>query len=55
MEICKAPTQQLKVPNKHSLTRIIYIKMENVISDKKKNLFKAITQCSIEKGSSMSM
>ena len=52
MEICKAPTLQLKVPNKHRLTRIIYIEMENVISDKKN---KAITQCSIKKGSSITM
>ena len=28
MEICKAPTLQLKAPNKHSITHIMYIEME---------------------------
>ena len=30
MEICKAPTLWLKALNKHSITHIMYIKMENV-------------------------
>ena len=34
MEICKAPTLQLKALNKH--THIMYIEMENVIPPKKK-------------------
>ena len=33
MEICKAPTLRLKALNKHSITHIMYIEMENVISD----------------------
>ena len=33
MEICKAPTLRLKALNKH--THIMYIEMENVISNKK--------------------
>ena len=35
MAICKAPTncnKQLKVLNKHNMTNVIYIEMENVIS-----------------------
>ena len=32
MKICKVPTQQLKVLNKH-ITHIMYIKMENFISN----------------------
>ena len=32
MEICKAPTPQLKALNKHNVTHIMYIEMENVIS-----------------------
>ena len=32
MEICKAPTLQLKALNKHNITHIMYIEMENVIS-----------------------
>ena len=36
MEICKAPTLWLKALNKHSITHIKYIEMENVISNKKK-------------------
>ena len=32
MEFCKAPTLQLKALNKHSITHILYIEMENVIS-----------------------
>ena len=35
MKICKVPTLQLKVLNKHSITHIKYIEMENVISNKK--------------------
>ena len=31
MGICKAPTLLLKAPNKHSMTHIMYIEMENVI------------------------
>ena len=38
IEICKAPTLRLKALNKHSITHIIYIKMENVISNK--NVYK---------------
>ena len=36
MEICKASTLRLKALNKHSMTRIMYIEMENVIPKKKK-------------------
>ena len=36
MEICKAPPLRLKALNKHSITHIMYIKMENVISNKNK-------------------
>ena len=35
MEICKARTLRLRVLNKHSITHIMYIKMENVISNNK--------------------
>ena len=35
MDICKAPTLRLKALNKHSLTHIRYIEMENVIPPKK--------------------
>ena len=35
MEICKAPTLRLKALNKHSITHVMYIEMENVISNKK--------------------
>ena len=38
MEICKAPTLRLKALKKHSITHIMYIKMENVISNK--NVYK---------------
>ena len=31
MEICKAPTMRLKALNKHNVTHIMYIEMENVI------------------------
>ena len=34
MEICKAPTLRLKALNKHSITHIMYIEMENVITKK---------------------
>ena len=30
MEICKAPTQRLKALNKHNITHIMYIEMENL-------------------------
>ena len=33
MEICKAPTLQLRALNKHSIMHRMYIKMENVISN----------------------
>ena len=33
MEICKAPTLQLKALNKHGITQIMYTQMENVISN----------------------
>ena len=33
MEICKVPTLRLKALNKHDITQIMYIEMENVISD----------------------
>ena len=36
MEIYKAPTLWLKSLNKHSITHMMYIKMENVISNKNK-------------------
>ena len=35
MDICRAPTLRLKALNKHSITHIMYIEMENVISNKK--------------------
>ena len=34
MEICEAPILRLKVLNKHSIAHIMYIEMENVISNK---------------------
>ena len=34
MEICKAPTLRLKALNKHIITHIMYIEMENVIRKK---------------------
>ena len=36
MEICKVPTLRLRVLNKHSVTHIMYIEMENVIRKKTK-------------------
>ena len=33
MGICKVPTQCLRVLNKHNITHIMYIKMENVTSN----------------------
>ena len=33
MEICKAPTLQLKAPNKYNIIHIMYIEIENVISN----------------------
>ena len=38
MEICKAPTLRLKALNKYSITHIMYIEMENVMSNK--NVYK---------------
>ena len=38
MEICKAPTLRFKALNKHSITHIMYIEVENVISNK--NVYK---------------
>ena len=34
MEIGKAPTPRHKALNKHSITHVMYIEMENVISSK---------------------
>ena len=45
MNICKMPTQRLKELNKH-ITRIMYIEMENVIS----NLTKPNTWCRHQQG-----
>ena len=36
MDICNAPTLRFKALNKHSITHIMYIEMENVISNQKK-------------------
>ena len=33
MEMCKAPTLLLKALNKHSITHMMYIEIENVISN----------------------
>ena len=33
MEICKVPILRLKALNKHNITYIMYIEMENVISN----------------------
>ena len=33
IDICKAPTLRLKALNKHSITHIMYIEMENVMSN----------------------
>ena len=38
-EICKAPTLRLKALNKHSITYILYIEMENVIPPLPLNFF----------------
>ena len=38
MEICKAPTLRLKAVNMHCTTHIMYIEMENVISNE--NVYK---------------
>jgi len=37
MEICKAPTLRLKALNKHSITHIMYIEMENVIKKRRRS------------------
>ena len=37
MEICKAPTMRLKALNKHNVTHIMYIEMNNGISNLTKN------------------
>ena len=36
MEICKAPTLRLMVLNKHNITHIIYIEMENAIRKRRR-------------------
>ena len=36
MDICKAPTLRLKALKKHSITHIMYIEMDNFISNRKK-------------------
>ena len=52
MEICKALTLRLKALHKPKITHIIYIKMENVIS----NLTKKLTHnVDIKKGSSITV
>ena len=33
MDFCKAPTPRLKALNKHNMTHMLYIEMENVISN----------------------
>ena len=38
MTVCKTPTLRLKALNKHSITHVMYIEMENVISNK--NVYK---------------
>ena len=51
-EIRKASTLRLKTPNKHSVTHIMYIKMENAMS----NLTKILKHnVDIKKGSSITM
>ena len=40
MEICKAPTLQLKVLNRRNITYLVYIEMENVISNLTKSKHK---------------
>ena len=52
MDICKAPTLRLKALNKHSIIHIIYIEMENVISNKTKT--KKLTH-NVDKGSGITM
>ena len=44
METRKAPTLRLKALNKHNITHIMYIKMEDVISNltKSKNKIKLV-------------
>ena len=37
VKICKAPTLWLKALNKHNITHIVYIEMENVISNLTRN------------------
>ena len=39
MEICKVPTLRLKALNKHSITRIMYIKMEMLSAIKNINTY----------------
>ena len=56
MEICKVTIPWLKALNKHSIstiTRIMYIDMENVISNKKK-IGKKLT-CNVDKDSSVTV
>ena len=45
MEICKAPTLRFKALNKHSITHIVYIEMENVIRKKGKTTKQKTTYC----------
>ena len=52
METRKAPTLRLKALNKHSMTRRMYIEMENVISSLTKKLTHNVD---INKGSSITM
>ena len=52
MVICKASTLRLKAPNKHSVTHIMYIKMDNAMSNFTKILRHSVD---IRKGSSITM
>ena len=50
MEICKAPTLQLKALNKHSITHVMYIEMEMLLAikmyiRKKKTLTHNVDNC----------
>ena len=55
MEICKAPTLRLKALNMHSITHIMYIKMEmlSAIKEIQKNTEELIHN--VDKGSSVTM
>ena len=50
MDFCKAPALRFKALNKHSITHMMYIEMENVISNKEKKLTH-----NVDKGSSVTM